>query len=161
MSFWLTIIFSVSHLLSRPQKPVKRQSPAVLRVYARTLLKIYGFLAGSLLLSLAAKFLFPAISDLTGMVLLLVLFAVSKYRRQPEYFTVMIFACCAFLSSLPPIEGLQKAALIAFGVSFFEWLADGLRFRLAFSPAAKRFSTLPGLLFLASLVTLVLSCFSR
>ncbi len=161
MSFWLMIIFSVLHLLGRPQKPVRLQPPAVLKVYVQTALEIYGFLGGALLLSFAARFLFPAWADWIGMILFLALYASAKYRRHPEYFAVMVFVCWAFLSLQAPAEAFAKAALMSLGVPFFEWGMDGLRFRLAFSPAAKRFSTLPGLLLLASLVTLVLSCFSR
>ena len=161
MTFWLTIIFSVLHFLDCPQKTVKRKSPAVLKIYIQTALEIYGFLGSALLFSFAVQYFLPAVSDLTGMVLFLATFAAIKIRRQRDSFALMLFACWFFLSQQGPAAAFEKAAGIGAGVSFFEWLIDGLRFRIAFSPVAKRFSTLPGLLLLASLVTLALSYFSR
>ena len=158
MSFSLLVSLAVISILIRPSKPVRLQKPAVLLVYFKKTIQIFGMFFTLIPISWTVKRFLPAFADLLPGLMLLMTYMLGKLFQYPEPELWMIFCVWVYLAPQEFSAALSNAAAISLGVSFFEWAVDGIRFRMAFTGSSKSFSALPGILLTLSLVALVFSC---
>jgi hypothetical protein len=159
MTFCFLISLAAMHLLLKPVESVSLKGPSVMLRYLSIAASLFGILFLVYGVGIFFQHFLVAFIDLLPVVMLLAAFGLGKRFKMPEPLVVMAYAAGLFLAEQSLSQALFRAVILCLGVSVIEWLMDGMRFRLAFTPSAKHFSTLSGYLILLALAALVLSGF--
>jgi hypothetical protein len=159
MTFCFLMSLAVIHLLLKPVKSVGLKDPSVWLSYLLTAARIFGILFLVYAIGVFFRQFLADFTDLLPFMMLLAALGLGKSFRLPEPLIILAYAAGHFLADQSLSQAFFHAVILCLGISGVEWLVDGMRFRLAFTPSSKHFSTLPGYLILLALIALVLSGF--